>query len=362
MKIAIIYPFIDTRGGGNRVISTICRYFNADIFVGGYDQKIIEEDFKGCNIYQIANKRLIKNLFGREYLLALYSLKLKIPKSYDIIVVNNWSTSFASIRNRPAIFYVHNIDRFFYNCNSSINNRYNSTIRRVLSKLGILPGRILDQIIVKNFINCLIANSKNVREKLARIYRKKKEKIQLLYPPVNVNKFRFKSYEDFLLTVSRLEPYKRVELIIKAMKYVPDLKLKVVGTGSLYKYLRRIAPRNVEFLGSVSDEILVELYSRALATVYLPKNEDFGIVPVESMASGKICIGSNEGGLKETILHGETGFLIKPSLKNLVEVINKIKNMDLSQYREKCIRRAKMFSEEEFVKKFRRIVNKILQV
>jgi len=103
-------------------------------------------------------------------------------------------------------------------------------------------------------------------------------------------------------------------MIVESMGFVKNknIKLVVVGSGNMKKEIEELSKKykNVELKGFVSDEELINLYANCLATVYVPINEDLGYAPQESSASGKAVIGSNEGGLKETVVNGKTGFLI----------------------------------------------------
>ncbi|MEM5808888.1 MAG: glycosyltransferase, partial [Candidatus Aenigmatarchaeota archaeon] len=111
--------------------------------------------------------------------------------------------------------------------------------------------------------------------------------------------------------------------------------------------------KNIKFVNyNISKKELLDLYSRCLATIYIPKDEDFGFIPVESMASGKPCIGANEGGLKETIIHGKTGFLINPTVNNLIKTIKHLTPEKAEKMKKDCIKRAKEFDISVFYKKW----------
>jgi glycosyltransferase involved in cell wall biosynthesis len=163
--------------------------------------------------------------------------------------------------------------------------------------------------------------------------------------------------------VQRIAPEKRIELQIEVFRELPDEKIVIVGAATeqstpYFERLKKIAPKNVTFVGSVSDEKLVDLYSRCKAAIQTSIDEDFGEIPVEAMASGKPCLAVNEGGFRESILHGQTGLLINPPyLKNFVKTI---KNLDRHNFEPRvCMKRAKLFSEDTFVKNFKRAVAEI---
>jgi len=182
---------------------------------------------------------------------------------------------------------------------------------------------------------------------------------QIIYPPVNVSKFEIRNSKfeiaDYYLMVGRLVSYKRFDLAIKAFNK-NGLPLKIVGIGPELNKLRSLASGgsrskasgNIEFLGLVSDEKLAELYSNARACIF-PQEEDFGIVPLESMASGRPVIAYRAGGAMETIVENETGiFFDKQTPESLQEAIEKFQTLKFKP--EACRAQAEKFDIEIFKK------------
>jgi glycosyltransferase involved in cell wall biosynthesis len=123
------------------------------------------------------------------------------------------------------------------------------------------------------------------------------------------------------------------------------------------KRLAADAP-NISFTGWLSDPDLQQLVGRARAAVYVPINEDFGMAPVEAMAAGKPVIGVAEGGMLETVVHGETGLLIDGPLSpdSICEAVQRLEQWGTGAMRLACERRAALFSEEAFVKQMHNVV------
>ena len=156
-------------------------------------------------------------------------------------------------------------------------------------------------------VDAFIANSRWTADNIWRAYRRRAD---VIYPPVDIDSFQpLEPREDYYLTVSRLVPYKRVDLIVEAFSRL-GLPLRIVGTGPEMRRLSRIARGNVEFLGWQSKGQLQELMGRARAFVYAAV-EDFGITLVEAQAAGCPVIAYGRGGARETVLDGETGILFK---------------------------------------------------
>ena len=131
----------------------------------------------------------------------------------------------------------------------------------------------------------------------------------VIYPPCETERFQWIEEGNFYLSTARLDPMKRVDLIVKAFKKMPDKRLVVVSGGADMPRIKQIAEEspNIEVLGWISEAQLCDLMGRCIATIYIPRDEDFGISPVESMAAGKPVIGVQEGGLLETVGGGRAG-------------------------------------------------------
>jgi glycosyltransferase involved in cell wall biosynthesis len=141
-----------------------------------------------------------------------------------------------------------------------------------------------------------IANSENVRRRIAKTYRRES---RVIFPPVAVETFYSKPPEDYYLIVSELVAYKRIDAAVRVFSQ-SGRKLKIAGDGPEFATLKRIARPNIEFCGRVSDEDLRELYARCRGFL-MPGEEDFGITAVEALASGKPVIALARGGALETV-------------------------------------------------------------
>lgn len=198
-----------------------------------------------------------------------------------------------------------------------------------------------------------IANSHWTARNIWRAYRRKAE---VIYPPVDVDSYQpLSPREEYYLTVSRLVPYKKVGLIIKAFKEL-GYPLKVVGDGPLYKTYSQESPPNVELLGWQPKEQLARLLGRAKAFVYAAE-EDFGITPVEAQAAGCPVIAYGRGGASETVIDGKTGILYREqSVEALMRAVREFEQAP-DRFRVEDLRRnAARFSRERFIREFRAYV------
>lgn len=170
--------------------------------------------------------------------------------------------------------------------------------------------------------NSFSAISKTVAER--KEYFPDKAAVSVIYPPSNLKGFKNGNFEYFF-TASRLDGPKRVKTIIEAyLEADTDIPLKIAGTGPLAGELKELSRnvRKIEFLGFISDKDLIDYYANALAVIFIPYEEDLGLVAVEAMMSGKAVITfADSGGVKEFVENGKTGFICEPSARRLKDAI-----------------------------------------
>ncbi len=213
-------------------------------------------------------------------------------------------------------------------------------------------------------IDYLIANSNFTAKRIWKYWKRSSE---VLHPPVNVNRFDWKMpREDFYLSVCRLVPNKRVDLLVRAFNRL-QLPLIIVGDGPEKEYLKKLAGPTVQVLGFQSPETIENLMSKCRAFVYAGI-EDFGIAPVEAMASGAPVIAFGKGGVLDTVKcfssdsgQGATGLLFSAqSVKSLVDAIEFFKEKQLwKDLNPELIRNwANSFSEDSFKFRFEKTIKK----
>ena len=222
------------------------------------------------------------------------------------------------------------------------------------------------------------ALSENVKERIKRYYERGTEEI--IYPPVDTEKFNFQAAGPaksgqpatprstatptpytlhstlFFLIVSRLVPYKRIELAIEAFNEL-GLPLKIVGTGSQMGRLKGLAKPNVEFLGELTEEALLRYYQECQALIF-PQEEDLGLTPIETQACGRPVIAFKGGGALETVTPGKTGeFFYPQTAEALKRAVGQFKS---SRYKPAdCRKNAERFAKEIFQKNFKNTVERL---
>ncbi len=311
MKVALIHDYLIQYGGAERVMEDLCEVFpDAPIYTLLYDEQATGCVFKNREINTSFLQRMPFVRSRHRYFPWLMPLAVEQFDLSEFDVVLSVSHSFVKgVITKPHtkhINYCLTPTRFLWDD----SHRYISEFRLPWPFRKLLPYfitylRLWDKEASLR-VDEYVGISNFVRQRINKYYN---QDSRLIYPPVNANKFSMldqeQSEEEYFLMVGRLVPYKRFDLAVRTFTTM-GLNLKIVGDGSERQRLEDIAGDNIEFLGLLSDYRLPKLYSNAQAVIF-PQEEDFGIVPLEAMASGRPVIAYKAGGALETIVEGKTG-------------------------------------------------------
>ncbi|WP_252107289.1 MULTISPECIES: glycosyltransferase [unclassified Halomonas] len=211
-------------------------------------------------------------------------------------------------------------------------------------------------------VDHFVAISRYIQRRIANCYRREAD---VIYPPVEVDKFRHdQPREAFYLTASRMVPYKRIDLVIEAFNRMPDKQLIVIGDGPDYSKLSAQAGANVTLMGYQPDEVLIDHLERTRAFLFMAE-EDFGILPVEAQAAGAPVIGYSIGGMAETIPDDISGLWVaEQTSEALIERVNAFeirREADPESFAASiCRKNAERFSTANFTSAIQSLVDKHL--
>lgn len=364
MKIALIHYWWLTNRGGEAVCSAILDLFSdADLYVHVYDRGVVEEvlpvDFSG-RIESTFISRLPKSKkFYQKYLplmpLALEQLDLS---DYDLIISSESGPAKGVITRPDAVHicYCHSPMRYVWDMYHEYRNSAGRLIK-ILFPFIAHRLRIWDRLSADR-VDHFIANSSFVASRIRKFYRRESE---VIFPPVNVSEFSAEEpREGFYLSLGQLVPYKRADLAVEAFNRL-NLPLVVVGEGELHKELKAKAGPNIKVIGRQPFDVIRDLLQRCKGLIF-PGVEDFGIVPVEAMASGAPVIAFAKGGALETVIDGETGVHFHDqTVEALMDAVGKLERGDVV-FDPKVLRcHAEKFSKETFKQQIQHFINERLK-
>jgi len=322
MKLLIIQPYLNIKGGVERVILEIAKHYDATIYTMEYDKAATFDGFKDTDIkivgkdVPLADRLPYRASQGLRYGYNFYHMK--ITEDYDIANPHISPSEWIRHKNERVLWYCHTPPREVYDL-YAVRMMQRSYKEKMLYAAMTGAYKVIAKNIVKN-IEEVAANSQVTRQRIKKYYSKESTVIN---PGVDYEKFKDEGDGKYFLYPSRFVVNKRQEYVINAFKkYVKESKSKhsLVLAGTLskdpehMKYMQRLkglaGSSNIKFIPNPGDKRMTELYSKSTAVLFAAINEDFGIVPLEGMASSKPVISVNEGGPTETIINGKTGFLV----------------------------------------------------
>lgn len=356
MKVAIVHYWLVGMRGGEKVVEQLCEmYPNADIFTHVYDPDSVSAIIKK---HKVVTSFISKLPFAKSkyqtYLplmpLALEQLDLR---GYDLIISSESGPAKGVITDPDAlhICYCHTPMRYLWDM---YQNYYENAGR--LKKVLMIPLmhyiRLWDVSSAQR-VDCFIANSSFIAKRIKKFYRR--EAI-VIHPPVAIEDFGIsENVGDYYLMVGQLVQYKRTDLAVHAFNKMKK-KLIVIGQGEELEYLKSIAGDTIEILGHQPFSKIKKYYSECKALIF-PGLEDFGMVPIEAMASGRPVIAFGQGGALDYVQDMKTGVLFEEqSEESLMNAVLRFeeheKGFDSDLIRQFSLR----FSKSEFQK---RILDKV---
>ena len=297
MRAAIVHYWLLNWRGGEKVLESLCRLLpDADIFTLFYDPRAVSDEIRRHKV-----TASFLNPLRRHYrqLLPLMPLALEQfdLRGYDLVVSSESGPAKGVLTSSDArhICYCHTPMRYLWDLYPAYAREWLPAWKRAVFAPVSNYMRLWDFASAAR-VDEFVANSANVRRRIQKAWRRE---ARVVYPPVAVEDCYWREPEDYYLVVSELVTYKRVDVAVRAFARM-GRRLRVVGDGPEFKNLKRMAGPGVEFCGRVADGELRGLMARSRALI-VPGEEDFGMAPVEALASGKPVVALGRGGSLESV-------------------------------------------------------------
>lgn len=307
LKVAIVHDWLNQIGGAEEVLEALVELFpNAPVYTSMYWPQAMPDDYQQWDIRTTWMDRLPGIHRQHQPYLLLYPLAfggLEL-RDYDLVISNKSAFCFGvhTLPETCHVCYCLTPTRFVWEFDNYVNREHvgraaQRSVRPFLGRLQRWERQAASR------VDAFVSISDEIQKRIGRCYDRESD---IIYPPVDTERFAPEDgHDDYFLIVSRLIPYKRIDLAVRAFTQL-GLPLKIGGDGRDRESLQAMAGPNVEFLGYVPDEDLVRLMARCRAFLF-PGLEDFGITPVQAMAAGRPVIAYAGGGALDYVVEGVSG-------------------------------------------------------
>ena len=355
MKVGLVHDWLKQMGGAEKVLLQLSgMYPDALVQTSLYSADLVDPEFRNLNVSTSFMQKLPGVFRHHRWYLPIYPLAFHLLDlhGYDV-VISNASAFCKSIRtpsNTLHVCYCLTPTRFVWNPDEYLERETVSPAVRSLVRPLLTMMRAWDLRSARR-VDRFVAISRVVADRIRQFYGRDSD---VIFPPVATTTLApTSSIDDYFLVVSRLAPYKRIDLAIKACTEL-GLRLKIIGSGRDRAALERMAGPTVEFLGWQEDDVVRHHFASCKALIF-PGEEDFGITPVETQAAGRPVIAFAGGGALDTVIPGETGeFFTEPTTGSLSRVL---KEFDDSRYASsRMVQNAKRFDETVFENEMTRFI------
>ena len=360
MKVALVYDRVNKFGGAERVLQVLAEiYLDAPLYSAVYNKETAHwaDDF---TLQTTFLQHIPYAKTNHEYIAPLASLAFEGLdfSEFDLVisVTSEYAKGIITKPNTLHICYCLTPTRYLW---SGYEQYFTNDIAKIVSKPMVAYLKNWD-IVAAARPDFYIAISKTVAARIKKYYGRESV---VIYPPVTlevakVSKVPKVSNGSYFLIVSRLVPYKRIDIAIEACNRL-GWELKIVGTGREYDRLKSLAGPTIEFLQNLTDGQLIGYYQDCAALIF-PAEEDFGLAILEAQRFGKPVIAFRGGGALETVVEGKTGMLFSP--QTAAALIGALRKFKPSAFNPKdSIANTKKFGKERFKKEFKSTVDRLYE-
>lgn len=331
-KIALVHDYFVQLGGAERVAEAMHDCFpSAPMYTTVATKKGLPSGLRGADIRTSSLQRLpsIERHFRHYFMLYPFAIENFDLSSYDLIFSSSSGYAKGVRRRRNAIHvcYCHTPMRWVWRYDDYVARERFGGLSRAMLPMALWGLKKWDLRASKQ-PNYYIANSRVVADRIKKVYGRE---AFVIPPPIDVDRFQpSKEVEDYYLILSRLMPYKRIDLAIEACNRM-NRRLVIIGDGPDRERLEKLAGPQTEFLGRLPDRLVNYYTSRCRALVF-PGEEDFGMAPLEVNAAGRPVIAYRAGGAIETVEENLTGiFFDRPDSDSLCTAIENFESRSWDQ-------------------------------
>jgi glycosyltransferase involved in cell wall biosynthesis len=357
MRVALAHDYLNQNGGAEKVLEHLhALYPDAPIFTSMYAPKLMPRAYRSWDIRTSFMQRLPFVATRHQSYLMMYPIAFESfdLSDYDVVISNSSAFCKGVITgpNTLHISYCLTPMRWVWNYRAYVERERLGGVARMLLPPLISYLRIWDAG-ASSRVDRYIAISRAVSARIKKYYRRDSE---IIYPPVDTQWFPdARPRGDYYMTVGRLAPYQRKDLVVEAFREL-GLPVKIVGDGRDRARLQARATPNIEILGRVDEDTLRDLYANCRGYLF-PGEEDFGIAPVEAQAAGKPVIAYAAGGALDTVIDGETGVhFAEQTTRSLVDAVRRAESIDFQP--ERIRRHAARFGADVFRRQFSEFVER----
>ncbi len=281
-----------------------------------------------------------------------FLFKTKFLKEYDTVIFS-WDCISAvrqAWKNTKKIYYCHTPPRYLYDLREDYLKKIPFIIRPAFNLISYVFKKMYESDIKK--MDLIVTNSENTKARLKKFIWVKADRV--LYPPVDIDSFKYIEQWDYYVSVSRLSTAKRIDNIVRAFTEMPDKKLVVIYWENdpqkeeifeIWKWYD-----NIKFVTCPWNVWFTDYIWKSIAGICIPVDEDFWMVPVESMSAWKPVLGVDEWGIKESVIHKKTGYLIPEwgRVEDVIKAVDYLTPERCLEMRGDCEKRARDFGLDKF--------------
>lgn len=359
MKVALVHYWLVGMRGGEKVLEALCdMYPDADIFTLVADHDALSDKIKRHRI----TTSFLQKWGGKKHYQKMLPIMPFALESFDLtgydLVISSEAGPAKGIVTRPDalhICYCHSPMRYIWDLYPQYRAASGALTRFVMS----ITAPILRQwdVTTSHRVDYFIANSTYVAKRIEKFYRRD---AAVINPPLEMSRFNISpGASDYYLCAGQITPYKRVDVAVEACTR-SGRRLIVMGSGANEELKKKAGP-TIEFLGAVDNATMERHFASCKALLY-PGVEDFGIIPLEVMASGRPVIAYARGGATETVIDGVTGVLFQAqTVESLTDALDRFETMEGAFDPEYLHEHAQRFDAPVFMQKMRAFIDTALR-